>query len=70
MLFEREPDLDALVPILWKPVLSLPLLTGLMMGLAWADVLKEVPALANLLDYSYFIMISAIPSSSVSSSST
>lgn len=57
----REP---ALVPALWKPVLSLPELRGLMMGLAdCCDPLKEVPALANLLVPSSLIIISAMPSS-------
>jgi hypothetical protein len=40
-----------------------------MIGLALAVALKEVPTLANVLVYSYLIIIYAIPSSSVSSSS-
>jgi len=67
---DRDPALEAtLVPTLWNPVLSLPLLRGLMIGLALAVALKEVPTLAKVFVSSYLIIISAMPSSSVSSSS-
>ena len=50
------PDLEAtLVPILWKPVLSLPVFIGLMIGLELVPALKDVPTLASLLTSFYSI---------------
>lgn len=44
-----EPALDArLVPTLWKPVLTRPLVMGLRIGLWLVEFLNDVPALAKL----------------------
>lgn len=47
MLFLEAALEPALVPALWKPVLSIPEWRGLAMGFPFWEVLKEVPALAN-----------------------
>jgi hypothetical protein len=67
ILFDLDPALDPeLVPIFRNPVFNLPPVKGLIIGFTLELFLKEVPTFANLFFYSYLIIISAMPYSSVS----